>query len=372
MTDRKEDGVVIESRRERNKRFQAPQNESEPNEKILIADAAVGFAVEKGLGPWESVKVYPQAILWALVMAVCVIMEGYDTALLGSFFAYLYLAPESPWYLVRVGRIEEAERSLRRLQSSKANINPKNTLATIIHTNKFEQENNIGTSYWDCVRGEELRRTEIACMAFTGAVLCGINFAYNSSYFFQGIGVSTSTTKIAVLMPYFGRRQIYLWGMVVMCAILLSIGILNVWTNRHSIALAQAVLTLVWTFVFQFSVGQLSWAFPAEVGSTRLRQKTICIARDVHGIVNIVSGILQQYFMNPEACNVKGCVGFVWGGTCFSMIVWSYFRLPETWNRPYEELDILFAQKVPARKFATTEVHPIEDTDTVLAAKQEA
>jgi SP family general alpha glucoside:H+ symporter-like MFS transporter len=106
----------------------------------------------------------------------------------------VYLAPESPWYLVRVGRIEEAEKSLRRLQSSKAKIDPKHTLATIIHTNEFERENNIGTSYWDCVKGEELRRTEIACMSFTGAVLCSINFAYNSSYFFQSIGVSTSTT----------------------------------------------------------------------------------------------------------------------------------------------------------------------------------
>lgn len=125
-------------------------------------------------------------------------------------------------------------------------------------------------------------------------------------------------------MPYFGRRRIYIWGMIAMCVILLSIGILNVWTSKHSIALAQAVLTLLWTFVFQLTVGQLSWAYPAEIGSTRLRQKTICIARDVHGIVNIVSGILQQYFMNPEAWNVKGYVGYV---CSLSAILLIMFRL---------------------------------------------
>lgn len=38
------------------------------------------------------------------------------------------------------------------------------------------------------------------------------------------------------------------------------------------------------------------------------------------------------------------------------MFIWSYFRLPETWNRSFHELDILFAQKVSARKFATTKV----------------
>lgn len=58
------------------------------NEKALIAEAQVGFAEDKELGPWAAIKAYPYAVLWALVMATCVIMEGYDTALLGSFFAY--------------------------------------------------------------------------------------------------------------------------------------------------------------------------------------------------------------------------------------------------------------------------------------------
>lgn len=78
-------------------------------------------------------------------------------------------------------------------------------------------------------------------------------------------------------MPYLGRRRIYIWGMIAMCVILLSIGILNVWTKNHSIALTQAVLTLMWTFIFQLTVGQLSWAYPAEIGSTRLRQKLFAL-----------------------------------------------------------------------------------------------
>lgn len=53
--------------------------------------------------------------------------------------------------------------------------------------------------------------------------------------------------------------------------------------------MAQAVLALIWTFVFQLSSGQLGWAIPAEIGSTRLRQKTICLARNAYTIANIVS-----------------------------------------------------------------------------------
>src|SRR5690242_14100947 len=83
---------------------------------------------------------------------------------------------------------------------------------------------------------------------------------------------------------YFGRRTIYIWGMWAMCLLLCLIGILNVWTDRYSVAMTQAALTLAWTFVFQLSAGQLGWALPAEMGSTRLRQKTICLARNASSL----------------------------------------------------------------------------------------
>ena len=128
--------------------------------------------------------------------------------------------------------------------------------------------------------------------------------------------------------------------------------------------MTQAILTLAWTFMFQLSAGQLGWALPAEMGSTRLRQKTICLARDASNITGLIGGTLQQYMMNPQAWNLKGYTGFVWGATCFGMFVWSYFRLPETWNRTYHELDILFAKKIPARQFAGAIVDPLDTSDS--------
>lgn len=46
------------------------------------------------------------------------------------------------------------------------------------------------------------------------------------------------------------------------------------------------------------------------------------------------------------------------------MFVWAYFRLPETWNRTYHELDILFAKKIPAKQFASTIVDPLDQSDS--------
>ncbi|KAK9326350.1 general substrate transporter [Lipomyces orientalis] len=285
----------------------------------------------------------------------------------------LFFAPESPWHLVRKGRLEEAEKSLLRLQSKSAGIDVKQTLATIVHTDKLEQELAIGTSYWDCFKSFELRRTAIACFAFAGQVLSGLNFAYNSTYFFQQIGLSTSQTyklniggtAIALLgtilswfllLPYFGRRTIYLWGMAALCVILFLIGVLNIPTTSNGMATTQAVLTLLWTFVYQLTVGQLAWALPAEIGSTRLRQKTVCVARNTYYIVSVMAGALEPYFMNPTQFNLKGYTALVWSGTSLLTLIWAFFCLPETKGRRYEELDILFANGVPARKFKTFKV----------------
>lgn len=297
----------------------------------------------------------------------------------------LLFAPESPWHLVRKDRIEDAERSLHRLQSRSArNVSVRATLASIVHTNELEMQFTAGTSYWDCIRGSiERRRTEIACVAFAGQVLSGSAFAYNSTYFFQQVGLTTDQTyrlniggtamslvgtlvNWFALMPYYGRRRIYMSGMSTMCCILFLIGFLNIWTQHPAVGMIQALLTLVWTFTFQLSVGQLGWSIPAEVGSTRLRQKTICLARCCYYIVLLFSNAVQPYFMNPHSLNLKGYAGFFWGTTAAGVLLWAFFRLPETRGRTYEELDWLFVHKTPTREFETAEVNVFGHGNKVL------
>lgn len=44
--------------------------------------------VEHNLTPGQAIKAYPMAILWCLAVSMCVIMEGYDTILIGNFYAF--------------------------------------------------------------------------------------------------------------------------------------------------------------------------------------------------------------------------------------------------------------------------------------------
>ena len=74
--------------------------------------------------------------------------------------------------------------------------------------------------------------------------------------------------------------------------------------------------------------------------------------------------------MNPEAWNLRGYTGFVWGGCAWLVFIWAFFRLPETKGRTFHELDVLFAKRVPARQFASYQVDAYDEADNnQLAAR---
>jgi MFS transporter, SP family, general alpha glucoside:H+ symporter len=86
-------------------------------------------------------------------------------------------APESPWFMARKDRLDEAEKMLKRLGTPEEEV--KGALAMLVHTVKLEHEVTHGTTYWDCFKGVDLRRTEVACVTFAGQILSGSTFAYS-------------------------------------------------------------------------------------------------------------------------------------------------------------------------------------------------
>lgn len=48
--------------------------------------------------------------------------------------------------------------------------------------------------------------------------------------------------------------------------------------------------------------------------------------------------------------------GFFYCGTCALITIWAFFRVPETGGFSFAELEILFTNKVGARKFTRTRV----------------
>jgi len=106
-----------------------------------------------------------------------------------------------------------------------------------------------------------------------------------------------------------------------------------------------------------FSIGPVCYTIAAEVPSSRLRARSIAMGRVVFQVNAIIGDQLNSRMVNPTAWNWGAKVGFFHLGTNILCFIWAFFRLPETGGLSFSDLDILFANKVSARRFKDTVIH---------------
>jgi SP family general alpha glucoside:H+ symporter-like MFS transporter len=159
------------------------------------------------------------------------------------------------------------------------------------------------------------------------------------------------------LMAKIGRRKIHFGGLCCQLLLLVIVGSLSFSRTNESVW-AIAGLLIAFTFTYDFTVGPVTYSLISELSSTRLKAKTIVLARAAYNAVNIFVNVMTNYQLSSSAWNWGARAAFFWAGTCLLSCIWVYFRLPEPKDRTYAELDMLFEQRVPARQFAKTEVDP--------------
>lgn len=287
----------------------------------------------------------------------------------------IYFAPESPWWLARKGRTADAEKSLRRLQSKDVPEEEiANTMSMMVYTVKIENEMNTSSSYLDLFKGVNLRRTEITVLTYVIQEICAPLVSY-VVYFLQQAGVPTSSAfdfgmgqySLAIvgvfiawyLSPKVGRRTLLLTGTAFMAATTFLIGFLGIpdTTKQTRFAYAIGSILLVEYFVFFITIGPIIYTIVTEIPSNYLRTKSVVIARATYNVGVLVYGQLVPRMIQKAYWNWGAKSGFFYGAWMVVGLTWAYFRVPETKNRTFAEIDIMFKNKVRARDFSKAKVN---------------
>ena len=281
----------------------------------------------------------------------------------------IFFAPESPWWLVRKGKREQALRSIERL-GAKTKSSAQDKLAMIERTVEIERNMGGNPSLLDLFKGTDRRRTIIICLMYASQNFAGNLIANQATYFFEQAGMSinfsfqlglinsclglVANISAWFLTSWFGRRTIYLWGTAVNITFLMILGICASVPQTQGTNYAQAVLGILISFVYAGAMGPISYTIIAETSSVRLRALSTGVGRAAYYVAEIPMIFLASWLLNPTGGDVAGRCGYVWGSTAVVCWVAAYFFLPELKHRSYREIDILFHRRVPARQFKNT------------------
>jgi SP family general alpha glucoside:H+ symporter-like MFS transporter len=123
-------------------------------------------------------------------------------------------------------------------------------------------------------------------------------------------------------------------------------------TANRAANTALLAFMITWSMLYTATVGCFGWAIAQETAAQATRPKTIAFSLVCQQLTALMLSSVFPFFINPDQLNWGGKVMFLFvGAEVFILAVLFWFQ-PETKNRTYHDIDCLYAQGVPPRKFA--------------------
>ncbi|KAM0417138.1 hypothetical protein ACHAPT_012845 [Fusarium lateritium] len=283
--------------------------------------------------------------------------------------AFIWFIPESPRWLLRKDRVEEAWQNLRKLREGAFTEEQIEAEFKELRTS-LEHEVEQGR-FIELLQGNNLKRTAIviavnflmqasgqAFVSQYGAVyvkMLGTINPFGFNLITASINIITLTC-ILLWTDVIGRRILMIMSSCTMFAAMTTMGGLGI-ENPVDDERKKGVLAMMAIFACGFSMGwaPLSYVVTTEISALRLRDLTSRVGFTTNVIMNFTVNFSIPYLIYDKYAGLNSKVGFIFGGLMAIAIVFVYFCVPECKGKTLEQVDFLFNQGVPIRDFGKTD-----------------
>ncbi|KAF4609468.1 hypothetical protein D9613_012243 [Agrocybe pediades] len=288
----------------------------------------------------------------------------------------MLLFPESPRWLFDHGHEQDALQVLADLHGGG---NTKDELVVLEYEEIKQQvhfERTEGAkSYLDLLKGNNPRRVMLGMSLQMWSQLSGMNIMmYYIVYVFEGAGLTGIRTNliadsiqyvlnVALTVPAiiyidkWGRRPMLLVGTLLMGFWMFLVGGLQgrfghwgapdgtgrqVWVIEGNMAATKAVIVCSYLFVCSFAItmGPVSWTYPAELFSLKVRGKAVALSTASNWAFNTA----LAFAVPPGLNSIAWKTYFIFGTFNFAAFLHVFFMFPETVGRSLEEVEEIFQQ----------------------------
>ncbi|KFV49373.1 Solute carrier family 2, facilitated glucose transporter member 2, partial [Tyto alba] len=287
--------------------------------------------------------------MWPLLLGLS------GVAALLQFFLLL-LCPESPRYLyIKLGKVEEAKKSLKRLRG---NCDPMKEIAEM-EKEKQEAASEKKVSISQLFTSSKYRQAVIvALMVQISQQFSGINaiFYYSTNIFERagvdqpvyatiGVGVVNtvftviSVSKYFCLPDYKNTRSLFLavlMGMLI-SAVAMTVGLVLL-SQFAWMSYVSMVAIFLFVIFFEVGPGPIPWFIVAELFSQGPRPAAIAVAGFCNWACNFIVGMCFQYI--ADLCGPY--VFVIFAALLLVFFLFAHFKVPETKGKSFEEIAAVF------------------------------
>lgn len=322
-------------------------------QEFLVIGSTFAYWLNYGV----ALHIKPSTKQWRIPVAIQLIPGGF--LLIGLFFL-----KESPRWLMKQGRYEEATASLAYMRREDIN-DPEivKEVAEIRASIDEELAMTEGVTWKECIKpGNRYRFFLGFCIMFWQQFSGTNSIGYYAPQIFQTVGISATNTSLFATGIYgtvkvcatgifllvgidkLGRRKSLLFGAAWMMTMMFILGAVlhnkppKVGGDVSPASIAMVVMIYLYVIGYSASWGPIPWVYLSEIFPTRLRSYGVGMGAATQWLFNFV--ITE---VTPNAVNHIGWRTFLMFGIfCMSMGIWVFFFVKETKGRSLEDMDILF------------------------------